>query len=672
MNLLGRNLLVRHQLLLGLMAVVIFFTNLGGYALFDEDEPKNAVCGREMFERNDWLVPTFNGGLRTDKPILIYWLMQVSFRIFGVSEFAARFGSALLAIGTTLLTYHLGRKLYSPDVGLLAGMIVCTSLMFSAIGRSVTPDSVLIFCLTLAFTSYVWAVASRRGGHFSGETSGGGLSFVPDDDERPRLSISTNIDSLGLPQRTVDPADASAASKASQSHSVALDKLCTAAAAQSSKPSIAPTVWTELLPTSWQTSLPMYAAMSLAILAKGPIGVLLPCTIIGLLLLVTRRGNELANGTLAAPSGPWWRRTLVTIMQVMRPAHIVTTSLAMRVFLGAAVVLVIALPWYVVVGIKTDGAWLRGFLGDHNVGRFLGPKENHSGPIFYYVIALLMGCFPWSVFLPVGIMRLRQRLMRGDPWSDSDRFVACWAGVWFVFFSLASTKLPNYVLPMYPALALISARYLYGWQLAPMNMGAATFRNCCRVLAVVGVVLMIVAPIAASLLLPGDEWLFLIGAVPLLGATLAYVAAQREQRPRAIRILATSAFAFVLLMVAIAPSRIGLHQDSPKLAEAARHAAGSTDIKLATFNYFSPNLVFYAGQPIQRLRQADEIAQFFEQHPRGFLVTRSDKLNRLTEAMEHTPLQEVTRHRSFLRNHDLVLLGRPEIVAQRDEPHEMR
>ena len=167
--------------------------------------------------------------------------------------------------------------------------------------------------------------------------------------------------------------------------------------------------------------------------------------------------------------------------------------------------------------------------------------------------------------------------------------------------------------------------------------------------------------------MPGDEWLFLIGAIPLLGASLAYVAAQREQRPRAIRILAVSAVSFVILLVAIAPSRIGLHQDSPKLAEAARYAAGSTDIKLATFNYFSPNLVFYAGQPIQRLRQADEIALFFEQHPHGFLVTRSDKLSRLTEALAKTPLQEVTRHRSFLRNHDLVLLGRPVDIAARGD-----
>lgn len=594
----------RHQLLLGLVAILVFFTNLGGYALFDEDEPKNAVCGREMYERGDWIVPTFNAQLRTDKPILIYWLMQISFRLFGVSEYAARFGSAFLAVGTTLLTYHLGRKLYSADIGLLAGVIVCTSLMFSAVGRSVTPDSVLIFCLTLAFTSYVWAVTARRGGHFSG---------------------------VGLTNTE--------------------------------------TAWTELLPASPMASLPMYAAMGLAILAKGPIGVLLPCTIIGLLLLITLRRNELAAGTLSQPSGPWWQRGLVTTIQVMRPSRIVEASWRMRVVLGAAVVLTIALPWYVLVGLKTDGAWLRGFLGDHNVGRFLGAKENHSGPIFYYLIAIFMGCFPWSVFLPLAVWQLKTRLMKGDSWCDSDRFVACWAGVWFVFFSFASTKLPNYVLPMYPALALISARYLRDWQLAPVGHGSISFRHCCRVLAVIGVLMMIGIPVAMSILMPGEEWLLMIGAIPLTGAALAFVASQREQRPRAIRILSITAIALTVTMVGIAPARISPHQDTPKLTEAARRTAGTSNIEVAAIDYFSPNLVFYAGHPVQRLRQPDDVAQFFAEHPRGFVVTRSDKLKRLTEPM---PLiVEVARHRRFLRQHDLVLLMKsPDVALHSDMPQQ--
>ncbi|MBC8114358.1 MAG: hypothetical protein H7062_08280, partial [Candidatus Saccharimonas sp.] len=81
------------------------------------------------------------------------------------------------------------------------------------------------------------------------------------------------------------------------------------------------------------------------------------------------------------------------------------------------------------------------------------------------------------------------------------------------------------------------------------------------------------------------------------------------------------------------------------------------DIELATIDYFSPNLVFYAGHPVQLLVQPDDVARFFAQHPRGFVVTRSDKLKRLTQPMPQ--IVEVARHRRFLRNHDLVLLSQP-------------
>ena len=95
------------------MALLMFFVGLGTPQLFDEDEPKNAECGREMFVRGDWLVPTFNEELRTDKPILVYWFMLTSYHVFGVSEFAARFWSAALGVGTCLLTYNIGRVLFS-------------------------------------------------------------------------------------------------------------------------------------------------------------------------------------------------------------------------------------------------------------------------------------------------------------------------------------------------------------------------------------------------------------------------------------------------------------------------------------------------------------------------------------------------------------------------------
>ncbi|MDB5347366.1 MAG: glycosyl transferase family 39 [Schlesneria sp.] len=590
------SVLWRHQVILGLVAGLVFFTNLGSYALFDEDEPKNAVCGFEMYERGDWIVPTFNAQLRTDKPILIYWWMQLSFRLFGVSEFSARLGSALLAVGTVFLTYHMGRKLYSPPIAFLAALILATSLMFSVLGRAVTPDATLLSCLMLVFSSYVWAVAARRGGHFCGVDAS-----------------SQNI---------------------------------------------------ELVPQSMWTAVPMFAAMGLAILAKGPIGVLLPCTIIGLFLLINRRTRDLADGRLPSPTGSWWRRYAQSVLQVFRPGSFFQTVLAMRLIWGALIVMAVALPWYVLVGLKTDGAWLKGFLGDHNLGRFLEPKENHSGPIIYYAVVLLMGCFPWSVFLPLAVWQLRTRLIKGATWSDSDRLLACWTGVWFVFFSLARTKLPNYVLPMYPALALVTARFLHEWTLSAVGTGMVSFRHSLRALSFGGVVIMVGIPIASTILFPGEQLLSLIGVVPLAGGAIAYVATLHEQRTRALRVICVTAVTLALLVVGIAPLRVGQHLDSPKLAGAARQISGSDRPTMATIDAYAPSLIFYAKKPVEGLRLPDDVTTFLQQHPDGFVVTRADRMGKLPLKENH--LVEVSRCRRFLRRYDVVLLARSQQVAAAD------
>ena len=63
--------------------------------LIGPDEPRYAQVAREMFERGDWVTPTLGGYHWFEKPALLYWLQIASYNIFGVSEFAARFGSAM-------------------------------------------------------------------------------------------------------------------------------------------------------------------------------------------------------------------------------------------------------------------------------------------------------------------------------------------------------------------------------------------------------------------------------------------------------------------------------------------------------------------------------------------------------------------------------------------------
>ena len=129
-------------------------------------------------------------------------------------------------------------------------------------------------------------------------------------------------------------------------------------------------------------------------------------------------------------------------------------------WLGLTAGRVIALPWYIAVAVQTHGEWITGFLGKHNVGRFMQPMEHHRGLPVYYVVAILVGFFPGSVFLPVGLWSMISSVRRKAADHCAAAFLLCWIGCYVGFFTLAATKLPNYVVPCYSALAIATAYWL--------------------------------------------------------------------------------------------------------------------------------------------------------------------------------------------------------------------
>jgi hypothetical protein len=80
-----------------------YFYGLGAVPLMGPDEPRYAQVAREMFARGDWVTPTLGGHTWFEKPALLYWLMEAAYGLFGVTEFAARLGSALCGALTVLL-----------------------------------------------------------------------------------------------------------------------------------------------------------------------------------------------------------------------------------------------------------------------------------------------------------------------------------------------------------------------------------------------------------------------------------------------------------------------------------------------------------------------------------------------------------------------------------------
>lgn len=123
-------------------------------SIFSLDEAKNATCAREMLERADLIVPTFNGELRTDKPPVHYWFMMIAYKIFGVSEFSARFFSAVFGALTVLTTFVFAEKFFSQRVAVISTIILLSSFHFVLQFHMAVPDPYLIFFLTAGFYSF--------------------------------------------------------------------------------------------------------------------------------------------------------------------------------------------------------------------------------------------------------------------------------------------------------------------------------------------------------------------------------------------------------------------------------------------------------------------------------------------------------------------------------------
>ena len=152
-------------LLLALLALsgLLFFLGLGDMGLTDRDEGRNAEAGREMFESGDRLTPTFNGELRVAKPVFLYWLMDQSYRLFGVNEFAARFPSALFGVGLILIQYLFLVHQRDRTVALFGGLMLLLNLEILALGRMALTDSVLIFFTTTSLYGF-WLGLHGKGG----------------------------------------------------------------------------------------------------------------------------------------------------------------------------------------------------------------------------------------------------------------------------------------------------------------------------------------------------------------------------------------------------------------------------------------------------------------------------------------------------------------------------
>jgi 4-amino-4-deoxy-L-arabinose transferase-like glycosyltransferase len=162
--------------------------------------------------------------------------------------------------------------------------------------------------------------------------------------------------------------------------------------------------------------------MGLGMLAKGLVGIVLVIAILGIYLLLTRRVSKLRL-----------RECLI----------------------GFVVFIAVAGTWYVPVIIRHGWTFIDEFFIRHHFQRFTTNEFGHPQPIYFFLIVAIAGAAPWTFFLIPAVARLRSLKPRIDERDSLLALAWIWVGVPLIFFSLSESKLPGYILPIAPALALI-------------------------------------------------------------------------------------------------------------------------------------------------------------------------------------------------------------------------
>jgi 4-amino-4-deoxy-L-arabinose transferase-like glycosyltransferase len=358
----------------------------------------------------------------------------------------------------------------------------------------------------------------------------------------------------------------------------------------------------------WWLRVAGFALLGLAMLAKGPLGLLLP----GLVL-------TLWHG---------WRRRWRLLVEL---APLALVSLA------------VYLPWFVACAKEMGSQSILHELYAQNVARFFGGERGHAQPPWYYLVNVWVDLWPWGLLLPVALWWAHRRRR----WRDRDtQLLAWWLGAFLVFLSIAVTKRQLYLLPAYPAAALLLAPWLarfgahqeeerpssralrgYGWAFSGLSALLGLAGLAAAGPAFERVLERAALPASQLPAAHGLRWPLAVVSGLLLVAAWAYVRQLRRRdhagllaRFAAAQLLISGA-AFALVFPAMNPL---------KSYRAAAEWVGRQVGEEGTFGLYWPqqNLGFrkmgafgyFSGKMVEVLYEPSEVEGFFRRHPHSLVV----------------------------------------------------
>ena len=366
--------------------------------------------------------------------------------------------------------------------------------------------------------------------------------------------------------------------------------------------------------------------------------------------------------------------------RTFHPVHFARTLWAMRPIMGTMIVLTISVPWFCLVGIKTEGVFLEKFFVGEHFGRATTSFENHSGGIWFYPLAILIGFFPWSVFWgPVMIDTKSGRKSRANA---ATTFVLCWIGVQVGIFTLAQTKLPSYVTPCYPALAILTGMYVDRIYASHTSISRRWLIAALTGLVLSGGFISIALWFATNKFMPNQSWLALLGLIPLLAGGLCIWLTMTDKTQRVPTVFSISCILFCVALFGFGPSSLDREQQADRITSLI---ANQPSAVVGSFGCLESSWVLYGHRTIFELvesatepgssnqpfdskgtawnpKKHPTITEF-ACRPNAFIITTDEHIETVKKRLPED-FEVIQTAEYFLKNRKLVLLGRPTPVVE--------
>lgn len=435
----------------------------------------------------------------------------------------------------------------------------------------------------------------------------------------------------------------------------------------------------------WIPALFGYTMLGLAVLAKGPVGLVLPLAVVHLWWLICDRlqSQSVSEKASAEPSSRrfgslYLSRLLVEVWQTLNPLRCIRSLFALRTFPGLLVCALAAVPWYFAVGVETNGAFLRGFFLDHNVGRAMSSMEGHNGSIFFYPVAFLCGTFPWSLWLIPILMWARKASQESVVQRQKVILAATWVSIYVLAFSVASTKLPSYITPCYAGAALVVGGYFRAFE-TTWSLPSLNWRRTAYVLTI-----FLGVGIAAGLL-----WYARHESMPRLqlAATCGIIIAAMGGAGFIFEATGRTAWVPTAWLVGAAAFHSILFGQGARIVDSYRN-----DLDLVTqaselqtgqpwlcIGGMEPSWVHYLGHPIVEIREHpresnswSQVAEFLYENPDGYIIVSGEAALQAMPAnmTGHLELQTVSKADRFLKSGEIAIFQSrypTQIAAVRDQ-----